>query len=129
MVLEQHVTGLREERQRLQAEAEKVKGELKALEEQLERLDVALDALTGSGKTKKKKAVSGVKTHEVVTEIQTVLQAGALTEGDLAQHVAERLKAKGQTRTGLALRFKQALKHESFAKSGDTVILVSQSQV
>ena len=129
MVLEHHVTGLREERQRLHAEAEGVRASLLKLEEQLHRVDTALAALTGSEKVKKKKSAgTGVKTTEVIAEMAALLQDGALHEEELSKRVADSLKAKGKTRTGLALRFRQALKHESFEHKGDAVALAPKRQ-
>lgn len=129
MILEQHVAGLREERQRLQAEAKDAKATLQELEEQLQRIDTALAALTGSERVKKKKSGgNGLKTKEVIAEMTALLQGGELQEDELAKRVADSLKSKGKTRTGLALRFKQAVQHESFVKNGDALALAQRRQ-
>ena len=125
VVLEQHVAGLREERQRLQAEVTKAQGALQELQEQLQRVQVALNALTGSSKAKKKAGGGGVKTHEVIALMKAVLQAGSLDADELSKRVAEQLKNKGKTLTGYKLRFEQALKDASFEREGDRVALAA----
>ena len=127
MVLEQHVAGLRDERQRLQAEVTKAQTALQEQQEQLQRVDEALDALTRSGKSKtKKKAVSGVRTHEAVALMKAALQAGVLNVDELNTRVADQLKSKGKTLTGYKLRFEQALKDASFKRTGDRVALAAE---
>jgi len=125
MVLEQHVAGLREERQRLQAEVTSARSALQELQEQLERVQVALDALTGTCKTKKKKAGSGVKTQEVVALMKAELQRGPVREHELGKRVADQVKSAGKTLTGYKLRFEQALKDSSFKREDDRVALAA----
>jgi len=125
MVLEQHVAGLREERQRLQAEVTSAQTALHQLQEQLQRVEVALDALTGSGKTKKKKVGSGVKTHEVVELMNAELQRGPVREDELGKRVAEQVKSTGKTLSGYKLRFEQALKDSRFKRDGERVALAA----
>lgn len=130
MVLEQHVAGLREERKRLQAEVEKAQAGCDALREQLQRVQDALDALTGSGKPRsgKKKAGTGVKTSEVVDLMKTVLRSGSLDEEELGRRVADQVKAGGKTLVGFKLRFKQALDYAGFQRKGADVSLAARGQ-
>lgn len=123
MGIEQHVAGLRAERERLQAEVAKVQAVLQELNEQMERVDVALAALTGSGKAKRKKG-SGVKTHEVVRELKRVLREGPLKEPELVERVAEQFRQAGQSLSGFKLRFDAALKDASFEMRDGVVALV-----
>ena len=128
MVLEEHVVGLREERQRLQSEVTKAQAVVHGLQEQLQRVQLALDALTGTGKAKKKKKASGsgITTHEVVAFMKRVLKVESMTQQELGVRVADCIKDEGKSLTGYKLRLRQALKDAAFECAGDRVALAGR---
>lgn len=128
MVLEEHVAGLREERQRLQSEVTTAQAVVIGLQEQLRRVQVALDALTDGGKPKRKKKASGsgITTHEVAEFMKRVLKAESMTEQELGVRVADCIKDEGKSLTGYKLRLRQALKDAAFECAGDRVALAGR---
>ena len=129
MSIEQHVEGLRTERDRVQTELAEVRRKAHGLEQELERIDAAIAALTGSRRAGRGRGGRGVTKADVAVQIVEVLRTKPLSEEGLKAEVALRLKQNGvKALTGYPLRFRQALEDAPVQVADGELRLVSGGQ-
>lgn len=109
------VDQLRAEEARIQSDVERLHHEAKAAEAQLRQVRGALAALKEKPQSKSGPTKPAATKEEVVQTMVALLQAkGPLRQGDLKRFIEQRVAAAGKSRSGLALRFREALNDPRF---------------
>lgn len=118
------VEELRAEETRIQADLDDLRRHIKSSENQLKQIQRALPVLDEKPRTKSAKNKPSATRQEVIAAMTDVLDTnGSVEEVELKRLVADKLVSVGKSRIGLALRFKEALKGEQFARSEDGLIV------
>lgn len=112
---------LQSEETKLKAQLQEHQTQVNTIQADLTRLQQALKALSGNNKTQRKSKRPNTKpaaTQELVNQVITDAFAGGhpLTREQITKQVQQSIVEDGKSRVGLALRIKQALESEAFAK-------------
>lgn len=131
---------LQQEQSEIRAKAEKLRSELQAMDENLERIDSAIAALDGTAgvsrpvkttATKERKKITNPSAGkaDVIKYMQEILtEKGKMAEDGLKEAVESKLKEANYTLMGFSLRFKEAKGDARFIVSGDSISLKDSSK-
>lgn len=126
---------LQKERSQIESKADKLRGELTDLEEDLVRISSAIAALEGTdfqaaggkaAKSKERKKISAPSAGkaDVIDQVQQILRSrGVVKSADLRSLVEEEITKAGFTRMGFSLRFKEALADPKFIETPEGICL------
>lgn len=114
MGLEEYVERLTQHRDRVSTQLEGIRSQAATLEDELQKIETALGALTGRSPGTKRPAKASVTTDDVVAAIRALVAETTLEKDELKRRVADQLKAQGKALTGFAIRFGHALKRPEF---------------
>ena len=121
---------LRVEEADIQQNLDQLRAQVKDDESRLAQVRKALSSLKGkpqNGSAVKKPTATK---HEVVEAITHVLrEKGPVSEDELKTIIENLLSSQGKSRTGLAMRFKNALREKRFARIGNSLSLASHDEV
>ena len=112
---------LQSEETKLKAKLQEHQTQVTTIQADLSRLQQALKALSGNNKKQRKQKSPNTKpaaTQDQVNQVITAALAGGhpLTSEQITNQVQQSIVKDGKSKVGLALRIKQALESEEFAK-------------
>ncbi len=131
---------LQQEQSEIRARADKLRSELQAMDDNLERIDSAIAALDGTAagsrpvkaaaaKERKRITNPSASKADVIKYMQEVLtDKGKMSEGELKEAVEGKLKEASFTLMGFSLRFKEAKGDARFVVNGDSISLKESSK-
>jgi hypothetical protein len=131
---------LQQEQLEIRAKADKLRSELQAMDENLERIDTAIAALDGTASGSRPAKATAVKERKKITNpsagkadvikyMQEILaEKGKMAEGELKEAVESKLKEANYTLMGFSLRYKEAKGDARFLVSGDSVSMKDSSK-
>lgn len=126
---------LQQEQSEIRAKADKLRSELQAMDENLERIDSAIAALDGTAggsrpakaapiKERKKITNPSANKADVIKFMESLLEErGKMNENELKEAVESKLKESNYTLMGFSLRFKEAKADARFSAHGDAISL------
>lgn len=101
---------------------------LKKEQAQLTHVQKAIATLTGKPANGSQRHAPTPSKKEVLQDIVSYLETnGPTSQEDLKAHVEAQASSRGQSRTGLAMRFKNALKDTQIRLEGDRASLIADS--
>ena len=117
------VDELRAEEDRIQADLDGLRRQVKSGEAQLRQIQRALSVLDNKPRSRSGNQKPAATRQEVVRAMTEILRTnGTLEEDVLKRLVAEKVASLGKSRIGLALRFTEALNDKRFARAeGDMI--------
>lgn len=126
---------LREQKDQLTAEANTLRSKLSVLEDHIARIEAAAAMLSGTTlpssavakaakKERKKSLAPSPTTVQVIALMENAIsECSSISESELKTLVEEQLSQSGYSRSGFALRWKEALSDERFRTAPDGVSL------